>query len=183
MTTFDVDAQQKISPYLESGERLIWSGRPGGGIRFRTHDLLLVPFGLVWCAITLGSLWATLTRPASGPGSLFGILFLLVGFHLVIGRFFTDAWSRGRTVYGLTDRRVVILSGFFSRTLSSIFLQNLVELSLKEGRRGEGTIYLGRPMPPVQLGEDYKTTPALEFLPDAAQVYRLMQEAKAKSQR
>ena len=48
MTTFDVDAQQQISPYLESGERLIWSGRPGGGIRFRTHDLLLIPFGLVW---------------------------------------------------------------------------------------------------------------------------------------
>ena len=183
MTTFDVDAQQQIAPYLESGERLIWSGRPGGGIRFRAHDLLLILFGLVWCAITLGSLWVTPTRPASGLGALFSILFLVVGFHLIIGRFFTDAWSRARTVYGLTDRRVVTLSGFFSRTLSSIFLQNLVELSLKEGRRSEGTIYLGRPAPLVQWGEDYKTTPALEFLPDAAQVYRLIQETKTKSQR
>jgi hypothetical protein len=33
---------------LASGERVIWTGRPLPGVRFRSSDALLVPFSLMW---------------------------------------------------------------------------------------------------------------------------------------
>jgi hypothetical protein len=33
---------------LLDGETVVWSGRPGQGLRFTGRDLLLVPFSLLW---------------------------------------------------------------------------------------------------------------------------------------
>ena len=37
-----------ISRILDGNERLIWSGRPRGGIRFRRQDIFMIPFSLLW---------------------------------------------------------------------------------------------------------------------------------------
>ena len=72
--------------------------------------------------------------------SLSGIPFVLIGAHLVVGRFFADSWQRSRTWYGLTDQRVVILN---SRGVRSIALGALGGIALREREDRSGTIVFG----------------------------------------
>lgn len=37
-----------LSAELGPGERLVWSGKPRGGIRLRAQDAFLIPFSLLW---------------------------------------------------------------------------------------------------------------------------------------
>jgi len=48
-----------------------------------------------------------------------GIPFLAVGAYLVAGRFAQNAWRCRHTVYGVTDRRVIVISGRSARSTTS----------------------------------------------------------------
>jgi len=71
---------------------------------------------------------------------LWGIPFVLVGLYIVVGRFFVDARTRGRTFYGVTSERIIIISGVFSRQTKSLQLRTLSDISLTERADGSGTI-------------------------------------------
>ena len=43
-----IDATTELSDELESGEKLLWSGRPRQAIVFRSSDIFLIPFSLLW---------------------------------------------------------------------------------------------------------------------------------------
>jgi hypothetical protein len=139
------DADQAITRELAPGERLLWSGRPRGGIQFRRGDALLIPFSLVWAGFAV--FWE-ISAIRAGEGSFFvfwGIPFVLVGAYFVVGRFVVDAWQRGQTAYGLTDRRAIITtrSIFSGRVVKSLPLRTLGEISLSEKSDASGTITLG----------------------------------------
>ena len=182
----DTDAWRQISAYLPVGEKLLWAGRPEQGLRLRLSDLYLIPFGLFWCVLGVAFLWGAF-EVGSGYalwfGLPFGLLSLVIGVFIVIGRYFYDAWVRARTVYGLTDRRLVIVSKNPSPTLDLPHLRDITDVSLRKGRGGEGTIQLGTDTVIHSGDRDYKLTYSLDLIPDAAQVYRLIEHAKARSQR
>ena len=52
---------------------------------------------------------------------------------------------KGRTFYGLTPRRAIIVFGVFNRHVHSIELASLRDISLLEGPEHVGTILLGAP--------------------------------------
>jgi hypothetical protein len=97
-------ARQEIVLELSGGERLLWSGRPRQGILFRSSDITQIPFALFWTGFAL--YWESLMAPS---GQLFmilwGVPFIVVGLHILIGRFVWDRWVRSKTYYGLTDHR------------------------------------------------------------------------------
>ena len=63
--------------------------------------------------------------------SIWGIPFVLTGLYLIADRFLVDAGLRAKTFYGLTDRRAIIMSGPFSRTIHSLLLGTLTDISLQ----------------------------------------------------
>ena len=92
---------------LEPGERLLWAGQPGQGLRVRRADRWAIPFTIVWAGFfVFWEYWAV--QQSGWFVRLWGIPFLIVGAWLVVGRFFTDAQRRARTQYGLTDRRILV---------------------------------------------------------------------------
>lgn len=189
MADYDMTARSNVGRYLEPGEKLLWAGRPASGIKLRASDILLIPFSLLWAGFAI--FWEVGVINSNAPlfFRLWGIPFVLVGLYIVAGRFFHDAWRRDKTLYGLTDRRAVIVSGILSRRISSIFLDNLADLTLSERANGEGSIQLGRPVPSYWRwnggwwsgGADEGHS--FEFIPDAAQVYRMIQKAKSEMPR
>lgn len=132
------EAQRLFREYLLSGERLLWAGRPSRGIRLSAADVFLVPFSLVWGGFaifwTLGAWWAG--APAFFVA--FGFPFVAFGLYFIFGRFVHDAWVRGRTLYAVTNQRVLILRG--GGRLIGRDIGRLSTLEIEQSGGGRGTI-------------------------------------------
>jgi hypothetical protein len=83
---------------LNQGEKLLWSGQPPQGIRFRWTDLIFVPFGCVFMLGPLAGVIAAINQ--QGPEAAFMLLFItpfvLIGGFLAFGRFFVEKMQRGQ---------------------------------------------------------------------------------------
>jgi hypothetical protein len=102
-----------------------------------------------------------------------------MGIFLIVGRFFVDSYQRARTYYGVTEKRVVIVSGLINRQITSIHLPRLGKVSLNEHSDRSGSIIFGA----TSLGPALNVLgsprgPAFDLLDDARQVYNLIQEAQ-----
>lgn len=140
-------AEMEIARYLEPGESLTWNGAPKHGFLLRGSDAFLIPFSIMWGGFAIFWEFSVVAAGASLIFIIWGIPFVLVGLYITVGRFFVDARMREKTFYGLTDQRIIILSGLFSRTISTLPLRSLSEITLKENPDRSGTVYFGQQHP------------------------------------
>jgi hypothetical protein len=138
-----VSLEMALASYLDQDERLLWSGQPRHGLRFRALDALLIPFSLLWGGFAV--FWETAVIVTGAPVYFvrWGIPFVLVGCYIVFGRFIVDAHRRARTFYGVTDERILIVSGSLAQQVKSLQLRTLTDISLNQRRDGSGTITFG----------------------------------------
>jgi hypothetical protein len=185
MDPFESSPQHQISRVLDPGESLLWSGAPRQGLMLRAGDAALIPFSLLWGGFAI--FWEAGVIRSNAPlfFALWGVPFVLIGLYLIVGRFFLDARLRASTFYGLTDRRVIIVSGLFTRTTNSLPLRTLSDISLQERSDRSGTVMLGRPHPYYSWGAGMRwpgtaqySTPAFEGIPDAKRVHNQLLEAQ-----
>ncbi|MGF1503334.1 MAG: hypothetical protein ACFBSD_16130 [Paracoccaceae bacterium] len=182
----DAATEAAWAPYLDAGERLLWTGEPAGGIRFRRSDWVMIPAAAVWCLfVSIGQARAI----ASGETSLslFGGVFMLLGLYLLIGRFFVDAHERRHTRYALTDRRAIVAKSAWGRQLMSFPIDPTEEIELREGP--PDTVVFARESPRVSRSRPlhFRRGPrryrdieyAFEFIPDGKSVYRLIRAVQA----
>jgi hypothetical protein len=140
-------ANEEISRCLDHGEKLLWAGRPVQGIVFAAIDWYLIPFSIVWLGLTLGIFGSASQGQANPMGGLMGLFFVGIGIYMLVGRYIVDWLYRSGVFYGVTDRRAVILSGIFSRSVHSIDFASLTGLKLEERGDGSGTIFFGDQSP------------------------------------
>lgn len=171
---------------LLPGERILWTGKPQQGIRFRAMDAFLVPFSLVWAGFAI--FWESMALTAGAPifFGLWGIPFVLVGIYMVLGRFLVDAFLRSRTTYAVTGERVLIRSGLLTSTLRTVNLRTLSDVSIETKSDGRGTITFGQPNPlnawygsTMWLQNGRYSAPAFEGIENAQTVYHLIHRAQA----
>ena len=115
---------------------------------------------------------------------LWGIPFVLVGLYMVAGRFFVDSFQSSKTLYGVTNERILIVSGISNRNVKSLNLRTLTDITLSEKPSGIGTITFG---PTVsanwqknfpfsrRVEPDY---PLFEAIPNAKNVYEIIRQAQ-----
>lgn len=136
-----MEAERTIDAELDPGERVLWAGQPRQGLRFGWFDLYAVPFGLFFFGFAV--VWTVLAYRGAPLFALCGAPFLLVGSYVAFGRFFVEAKQRARTYYAVTDRRVIIMSGLLSRTVRSLDLATLRDVSVSEKKDGTGLVDFG----------------------------------------
>jgi len=178
------NAELEVMRQLDSDESLIWAGVPKQGLLLRPVDAFMIPFSLMWGGFAI--FWeVSVLSMGVWPFALFGIPFVLVGLYMIFGRFFVDAKRRANTFYGLTDRRVIIVSGLFSRTVNSLPLRTLHDISVQEQRDRSGTVMFGRPppfggwydaMPWPRAG--WYQAPSFDLIQDAKRVHDQVLEAQ-----
>jgi hypothetical protein len=180
---------EEIRSELAPGEQVIWSGQPRQGLTLRGSDVFAVPFSLFFAGFSV--FWMHGAASSGAPLSfvLFGVPFVLVGLYLVIGRFFFEAKQRSSTYYALTSQRVIIRSGIVNRSVKSLALKTLQDLSLSERSDGTGTITFGAQHPMASMfggmpgwpGMDQYLGPRFDLVPDARSVYESIRKAQASA--
>ena len=176
--------EQVIGETLTGDERLLWTGRPRQGFLLRPADALAIPFSLFWAGFI--AFWEISASKGKAPliMQLWGIPFVLIGAHMLVGRFFVDKWQRARTTYGLTSQRAVIVTELFRRNIKSLSLRSLADISLTERPDGSGTITFGPaagawPQRGIQLpGMSAGLTPGFEQIPNARTVFDQIRRAQ-----
>ena len=180
-----LDAERTIARELEPNERLVWSGAPRQGLALRPADMMLIPFSLLWGGFAIFWEAGVLRAGAPMPFPLFGIPFVVIGLYLIFGRFFVDANIRANTAYGLTDRRVIIVSGLVNRSVKSLQLKTISDVTLAEQSDGMGTITFGPSLPMARWtagaawpGASNYAPPAFDMISRARDVYSSIRDAQ-----
>ncbi len=175
----------EISPYLERNEKLLWTGKPKTGFAFRSTDIFMIPFSLLWLGFAIFWMGAAYILGAPWYFVLFGAPFVVVGLYLLFGRFIIDKYQRAHTLYGLTNERVISITGIQNKTCKSLQLTGITDIRFTEQKNGRGTIYFG-------LDRSYSTNisskrssqmaarsiSSFEMIEDASTVYHKMLQAK-----
>lgn len=153
----------------------------------RPSDALMIPFSLMWGGFAI--FWETMVIKSNGPlfMKLWGIPFVLVGLYMIAGRFLVDALQRGKTAYGVTGERVIIISDFFGMKVKSLSLRTLADITLDQKTDGMGTITFGAADKSSWWNSGgsggkrgQPAPPSFEMIQDAKKVYEIIMDAQRR---
>jgi len=179
------DPAADIRMLLSSGETILWSGSPKKGLMLRPKDAFLIPFSIFWFGFAC--FWEyTVLSSGIVPFALFGLLFVFVGFMFFIGRFFVDAWIRARTIYAITESRLIIVKpGLFSKTNQSTDIKSNSNLSFTQKSDGSGSILFGNQVQTSFFSGTgrnpfFTTGQGFEAIPQVKTVYDIILKQRSK---
>jgi hypothetical protein len=178
---------EEIRRELAGSEKVLWHGQPRAGILFRGSDAIAIPFSIMWCGFAIFWESSVLTSNAPVFFVLWGIPFIAVGLYFVVGRFLFEGRQRAQTSYAVTTERIIIVSGVFNRSVKSLNLRTLTDLSFSERGNGEGTITFGptsafgNMISPNWPGARGQTSPMFDVIPDAKRVYEIIRKAQREA--
>jgi hypothetical protein len=186
-----MDKSNIISKFLTADEKLVWSGSPKPGYVFRGFDLFLVIWSLGFSVIGIfmftSGMYNIFSKGDEIGGNLllclFSLPFIFMGLYAGFGRIIANRIVREGTIYGLTNERLLIYSGLFSKNLRSIAGDNLKDLTLTEKEDGSGTIswrnYESMQMKydPFQT-KNFSASESLERISNVRSVYELIRRLK-----
>jgi hypothetical protein len=174
----------QLRAHLGPGESILWAGKPAQGVLFTSRDILLIPFSIFWLGFVCVWLFGVVSTGAPMEFLLVGMLFLVVGLGVMVGRFALDAFVRANTSYAVTTERVMINREGPFGDFTAIALKRLPTVKLKPRGGGRGTIVLGQSTSPwVQISiwtPSLDPTPQLIAIADAQRVYALIQKQSAR---
>ncbi len=178
------NTSSELTEYLDKEEKLIWTGQPKSGIIFKSSDLFLIPFSIIWCGFAFFWFFSATNSGAPFIFSMFGIPFMLIGLYFVFGRFIFDAKLRKNTFYGVTNERIIIKSGVLKKTINSYNIKTLSYLELEEKSDKSGIIFIA-PKNPMNIwgnGMNWmpgtNNSPSIEYIEQVKQVYNIILEIK-----
>jgi hypothetical protein len=178
----DYNISTELQQYVDSNEKLVWTGRPRTGIVFRSADIFLIPFSLFFCGFAIFWFTTALTSGAPFIFAMFGIPFVVIGIIMVFGRFIIDAKQRENTYYGLTNDRIIIKSGIYTKSIKSLNIKTLSDIQYVEKNDGSGTINFGQKNP-IMISSNgmnwwpgVNETPSLDLIQDVRKVYNKIVE-------
>jgi hypothetical protein len=159
-----------MQSHLVHGERLLWSGNPRRGITLQKTDF--VGFGFALFGVVLMGLYAV---QAIGDSNYIFLVFLIpfaiIWISVAAGQPIWRARQLRNAVYGLTDRRALIMQSKTSG-LQSVSLASESTVTLQTHRDGTGTIWFGD-QPAIRRQQE--PGPAFRSIDDANAVYQRIQ--------
>lgn len=160
-----LDLGQLFRPDLLKDEKVLWTGQPDRHSLLTGADLFLIPFSLLWGGFAIvweAGVLGFFSKGEAAPilFAVWGIPFVLVGQYFIWGRFVYKAWSKRRTAYAVTNRRVLVLTTTGGRRLQSAFISQIPTINKTVRGSGLGTLEFG----PLAFGARLAVNSGMEFL-------------------
>jgi hypothetical protein len=134
-------AYEEIRQQLHGHERLLWTGYPRRGILTRlSQGQKLVIYPLVALVVLALALITFGAITHANVGALLFLAFAWFITYAAVGTKLVDALRRQFTVYALTNRRAIVISGISDRTVRSVYLDKMTTIELFERADHIGTI-------------------------------------------
>jgi Domain of unknown function (DUF1707) len=180
--------ENALEPHLVHDERVLWVGRPDPTKRFAKSDIFTVPFSLMWGGFAI--FWETSVIVGGAPFffALWGIPFVAIGLYMIAGRFVFKARLRRRTLYAVTDKRVLkLVRGRSGDSIDAVFLDAIPAVNRELRRDGSGSVLFGsgslqaranNVLPAFAVSKGDEGPLAFEDVPDAARVADLVTELR-----
>ncbi|HKQ06731.1 MAG TPA: hypothetical protein VJ464_16475 [Blastocatellia bacterium] len=145
MMNVDYEAQQTAQAQLDTGERLLWHGRPDpkrqilGGLAIMLFGIPWTAFALFWTGAASGLFWGE--REIGWPSlfGLFGVPFVLVGIGMLLSPYWAYRRAQG-TVYVISNRRAMIITGARARKVQSFAAPDIGLIERTERSNGKGDV-------------------------------------------
>jgi hypothetical protein len=182
-----LDAQQNLTPYLSTGEKILWQGR-GRPKLFSQQSiggfLFLGIFLFIALFVTAIFISVAASNPRNAPPApifllplLFVFIGLVIGIPLILyGRQMSNA------LYIITTHAAMIASEsrVIGKRVTIVPLKNVPVVTLMENRDGTGTLMFGQSILPPNLRYSgslmLDTTPAFWNIEQPLQVYQLIRK-------
>lgn len=155
-----------MQPYLQPGEELLYSGRPFRGFVWAWYDYVYLGLSLLFLLFA-GLLFVLFPKqaiaflwPCFVPMAIYPLLRYLLGIR-----------RRQHIFYGISRQRVIIVAHFPAKEQRILAFADMSAAVFKPYRKGYGSIRF-MPLQVSQPAVLYE----LEVIPDAEQVYKLVQE-------
>jgi len=173
MSTSTTDAQQPTSgaslfaaveAELRLGEQLVWADRPGSArmARYAIRDPLI---GIPFTGFVL-FFFSRINWHGMGLGSLafvgFVALWMLFGGLIFVLSPLISAWSARKTIYAITDRRLLIIHKFPLERTHSYAPALINNLKTVERVNGEGDIIFRKETKPTEVEKGFLSV-SVEF--------------------
>jgi hypothetical protein len=150
-----------VERQLSAAERIEWIGRPDPAVRFSRADVFLIPFSIMWFGFALFWEGAAIASDGGPFVVVWGIPFIAVGSYFAVGRFFYKAYRKRRTLYAVTNRRVLtVFTGRRGEAVNTSYIRAIPSISTHVDANGRGSVEFTRPTP---YGGWYGNT-GMEFL-------------------
>jgi hypothetical protein len=136
------ELQSMVDREIELGESVKWIGMPIPRF-FTGASTGLFLFAIPWTAFAIFWMFGSWHQSKNIPFTLFGVPFVLVGFWLLSAPLFTYRRSF-KTVYVVTDKRAITLSGGRTTIVRSYPPDALREIYRRERKDGTGDVVISR---------------------------------------
>ena len=158
---------------LDTGETILWQGRPDGAVKWKIVHIFTFLFGLAFAGFAL--FWMIMAAQAGGGFWMFGLIHFSVGISIAVGPPFWNAWRRRHTWYTLSDRRAFIATDLplRGRRLKSYPITDDTVLDFDRG--DPATIYFDHEMRRTKNGSR-RVDIGFERIEDGAEVYALFRK-------
>lgn len=155
--SLDPYLMEALESELMAGERLLWAGQPNPMRLAQTHlgrsagGIIFFVFTLMMFGFIFGNFNMMDFGGMGGFSSSFGLVSSI--FSLVLFIFLAtslwgiltpvfDYWKATRTIYGITNRRVIVREQGFSATVKSYSAEDIERIERREKADGSGDIII-----------------------------------------
>lgn len=132
-------SKSEFSSLLMPDETIIWSGKPKKNAYVLNRSMTMMPFALIWLLFD-GTFIVTFLKTGI-QGQMGGMAFALIGFFVIhlmpvwiwLGNIITAGARWKNTEYAVTDKRIIIRSGFIGYEYQNIYYKEITDVHLHVG--------------------------------------------------
>lgn len=130
----DATESIKLNKIIVEGEQIIWKGKPKKSAFIFNKVLTMLPIALIW--ISFDSFVISILLSTSGIKEMLWFIIPFFVLHLMpvwvwLSNVLTSSKKWKNTEYAVTDKRIIIMSGFIGMNYQSIYYKDIKNVNLR----------------------------------------------------